>query len=83
MKIKPTDRVVLLVVDIQNDFMPGGALPVKDGYDVVPVINRLASAFQQVVLTQDWHPPGHISFASAHSGKKPFESRARRPSFSA
>ena len=63
----------LLVVDVQNDFCPGGALAVPGGGEVVPVVNRLAERFRHVLLTQDWHPPGHGSFASAHPGKKPFE----------
>jgi len=64
---------ILLVVDIQNDFCPGGKLAVPHGDEVVPSINRLASRFRRVVLTQDWHPPGHRSFASSHPGKRPFE----------
>ena len=64
---------VLLVVDIQNDFCPGGALAVPGGHDVVPLINRLATRFRHVVLTQDWHPPGHESFASSHPGRAPYE----------
>ena len=63
----------LIVVDAQNDFMPGGALAVPRGDEVVPVINRLAARFDNVVLTQDWHPRGHASFASSHPGRKPFE----------
>jgi nicotinamidase/pyrazinamidase len=63
----------LIVVDVQNDFCPGGALAVPRGDEVVPVINRLAARFDNVVLTQDWHPRGHASFASSHPGKKPFE----------
>ena len=63
----------LIVVDVQNDFMPGGALAVPRGDEVVPVINRLAARFDNIVLTQDWHPLGHASFASSHPGKKPFE----------
>jgi nicotinamidase/pyrazinamidase len=63
----------LVVVDVQNDFMPGGALAVAKGDEVVPVINALLPRFENVVLTQDWHPRGHASFASAHPGKKPFE----------
>jgi len=63
----------LMVVDVQNDFMPGGALAVPRGNEVVPLINRMASRFQHVILTQDWHPRGHASFASSHQGKKPFE----------
>lgn len=64
---------ILIVVDVQNDFCPGGALAVPGGDAVVPVVNRLARAFRHVVLTQDWHPPGHLSFASEHPGKAPFE----------
>jgi nicotinamidase/pyrazinamidase len=67
------DRDVLLVVDIQNDFCPQGRLAVPRGDEVVALVNRLASRFKHVVLTQDWHPPGHLSFASAHSGRKPYE----------
>ena len=63
----------LVVVDVQYDFMPGGALAVANGDEVVPVINALLPRFENVVLTQDWHPRGHASFASAHAGKKPFE----------
>jgi len=64
---------VLLVVDVQNDFCPGGALAVTDGDAVVPLANRLGRTFSHVLLTQDWHPPGHQSFASAHPGRRPFE----------
>ncbi|MBM3536833.1 MAG: bifunctional nicotinamidase/pyrazinamidase [Alphaproteobacteria bacterium] len=64
---------ILVVVDVQNDFCPGGSLAVPEGDRVVPVINRLAGQFAHVVLTQDWHTPGHLSFASAHAGRKPFE----------
>ncbi|MCA6097738.1 bifunctional nicotinamidase/pyrazinamidase [Bradyrhizobium australafricanum] len=71
--IKPDDGSALLVIDVQNCFLPGGSLAVKDGEQVVPVINRIAKSFANVVMTQDWHTPGHISFASTHSGKKPFE----------
>jgi len=67
------DRDVLLVVDIQNDFCPGGGLAVPRGDEVVPLVNRLARTFAHVVLTQDWHPPGHLSFASSHAGRKPYE----------
>ena len=63
----------LVVVDVQNDFIPGGALAVPQGDEVVPEINRLAARFDDVILTQDWHPRGHASFASSHPGKKPFE----------
>ncbi|MGD8281120.1 MAG: bifunctional nicotinamidase/pyrazinamidase [Gemmatimonadota bacterium] len=66
-------RDVLLVVDVQNDFCPGGALAVPRGDEVVPVINGLAERFEHVVLTQDWHPPGHESFASSHPGHEPME----------
>jgi nicotinamidase/pyrazinamidase len=68
-----SNREVLLVVDVQNDFCPGGALAVPGGDEIVPRINRLARDFAHVVLTQDWHPAGHSSFASAHPGKPPFE----------
>jgi nicotinamidase/pyrazinamidase len=71
--IRIDDASALLVIDVQNCFLPGGSLAVKDGDQVVPVINRLAKGFANVVLTQDWHTAGHVSFASAHSGKKPFE----------
>ena len=71
--IKPGPKAALIVVDVQNCFVDGGTLPVKGGADVVPVINKLAPAFQNIVVTQDWHTPGHASFASAHTGKKPFE----------
>ena len=64
---------VLLVVDVQNDFCPEGRLAVPRGHEVVPLINRLATQFKHVVLTQDWHPAGHLSFASAHPGRKPYE----------
>jgi nicotinamidase/pyrazinamidase len=71
--IKIDDASALLVIDVQNCFLPGGSLAVKDGDQVVPVINKLAKGFTNVVMTQDWHTVGHVSFASAHSGKKPFE----------
>jgi nicotinamidase/pyrazinamidase len=64
---------VLLVVDIQNDFCPGGTLAVPHADEVVVPINHLAEKFDHVVLTQDWHPPGHLSFASSHPGRRPFE----------
>jgi nicotinamidase/pyrazinamidase len=67
------DDSVLIVVDVQNDFCPGGALAVPCGDEVVPIVNRLAAKFRHVVLTQDWHPSGHSSFASSHPGKQPFE----------
>ena len=71
MQVHPAD--VLLVVDVQNDFCPGGALAVPDGDAVIPVIHRVALRFDHVIFTQDWHPPGHHSFACAHAGKHPFE----------
>jgi nicotinamidase/pyrazinamidase len=64
---------VLLVIDVQNDFCPGGRLAVPRGDEVVPLVNRLARQFDHVVLTQDWHPSGHSSFASSHPAKQPFE----------
>jgi nicotinamidase/pyrazinamidase len=67
---------LLLVIDVQNDFCPAGALAVGEGDAVVPIINRLAERFDHVVLTQDWHPSGHSSFASSHPGSSPFESIA-------
>ncbi len=70
--IKPEQRDVLLVIDVQNDFCPGGALEVPRGQEVVPVINDLVTRFDHVVLTQDWHPRGHSSFASVHPGRDPF-----------
>ncbi|MCU4120528.1 bifunctional nicotinamidase/pyrazinamidase [Variovorax sp. N23] len=70
---KPAANAALIVVDVQNCFIEGGTLPVKGGAEVVPVINKLAGAFQNVVVTQDWHTPGHASFATAYPGKKPFE----------
>jgi nicotinamidase/pyrazinamidase len=70
------DNDVLIVVDVQNDFCPRGALAVPRGDEVVPVVNGLATRFRNVVLTQDWHPRGHLSFASSHPGKKPFETIA-------
>jgi nicotinamidase/pyrazinamidase len=68
-----TPRDVLLVVDVQSDFCPGGRLPVPHGDELVAPINRLASRFEHVILTQDWHPPRHSSFASSHPGRRPFE----------
>ena len=69
--LQPTDT--LLVIDVQNDFMPGGALAIRDGDAIVPLINTLAKKFDHVILTQDWHPAQHISSATTHSNKKPFE----------
>jgi len=68
-----TEKDVLVIVDVQNDFCSGGALAVPGGEEVVPVINRLAARFRHVVLTQDWHPAGHRSFASEHPGHEPLE----------
>jgi nicotinamidase/pyrazinamidase len=72
MEITPQDALV--VIDVQNDFCPGGALPVPHGNRVIAPIHRVARRFDHVVLTQDWHPPGHLSFATRHPGRKPFES---------
>ncbi len=66
-------RDILLVVDVQNDFMPAGALAVARGDEIVPLVNQLARRFSHVVLTQDWHPPSHVSFAANHAGRQPFE----------
>jgi nicotinamidase/pyrazinamidase len=68
-----TSQDVLLVIDLQNDFCPGGALPVANGDAVIDPIHRVATKFEHIVLTQDWHTARHSSFASAHAGKKPFE----------
>jgi nicotinamidase/pyrazinamidase len=73
MHVQPDDNDLLLIIDVQNDFCPGGALAVPDGDAVVPVINRLAERFDHVVLTQDWHPVGHSSFATSHPGSAAFE----------
>ena len=72
-KIAPGKTAALVVVDVQNCFLPGGSLAVKDGEQVIPIINRIAKAFDNIIMTQDWHTPGHISFASTHPGKKPFD----------
>ena len=64
---------VLIVSDVQNDFCPGGALAVADGEAVIETIHRIAPLFEHIVLTQDWHPTGHSSFATSHAGKRPFE----------
>jgi nicotinamidase/pyrazinamidase len=68
----------LVVVDVQNDFLPGGALAVAHGDEIVPLVNEIAERFAVVVLTQDWHPAGHASFASSHPGKRPFQ-KVRMP----
>lgn len=72
MRIEPND--VLLVIDVQNDFCPGGALAVAGGDEVIAPIHAVAQRFEHIVLTQDWHPADHASFAAAHAGKQPFES---------
>lgn len=69
----PSPTTALIVVDVQNDFCPGGALAVGGGHAIVPVINALVPRYEQVVVTQDWHPKGHASFASAHHGREPFD----------
>jgi nicotinamidase/pyrazinamidase len=71
--MKRGDQEVLIIVDVQNDFCPGGALAVPHGDEIVPAVNRMAAEFAHVILTQDWHPGGHSSFASSHPGKQPFE----------
>jgi nicotinamidase/pyrazinamidase len=76
MTYKIGDADVLLVVDVQNDFCPGGTLAVPRGDEVVDLVNRLGVRFQHVVLTQDWHPSGHRSFASANPGRQPYETVA-------
>jgi nicotinamidase/pyrazinamidase len=63
----------LIIVDVQRDFLPGGALPVPEGDAVIPVLNRIQARYPLVALTQDWHPPDHLSFASQHPGRKPLE----------
>jgi nicotinamidase/pyrazinamidase len=63
----------LLIVDIQNDFCPGGQLAVPDGNKIIPTVNHLSARFERVIFTQDWHPLGHHSFASTHNGKEPFD----------
>lgn len=69
--MRNTPNEALLVIDVQRDFMPGGSLAVPDGDAVIPIINRLGERFSEIILTQDWHPAGHISFGSTH-GKQPF-----------
>src|SRR5262245_34046754 len=73
MTVQVGDSDVLLVVDVQNDFCPGGDLAVPNGDEVVSAINALAKRFRHVVLTQDWHPAGHQSFASSHPNRKPYD----------
>lgn len=74
MRLLPHD--ILLVVDVQRDFLPGGALAVPEGHDVIAPINRLGALFGHVLLTQDWHPAGHVSFAASHAGRAPFDTVA-------
>lgn len=71
MQITPQDA--LIIVDVQNDFCPGGALAVPGGDQVIGAIHKISSRFEHVILTQDWHPAGHTSFASSHPGRKPYE----------
>jgi nicotinamidase/pyrazinamidase len=72
-RISPGDADILLVVDVQNDFCSGGALAVPGGDEIIPIINKIAGHFTHVLLTQDWHPLGHHSFASVHPGRRPYE----------
>lgn len=71
--ITRASTTALLVIDVQNDFIPGGQLAVPEGDEIVPLINQLGRSFRQVILAQDWHPAGHASFASSHPGKQPFD----------
>jgi len=73
LKLQTNPHDLLIVIDVQNDFCPGGALAVADGDAVIPVIHRIAPLFEHIILTQDWHTPDHQSFASAHPGRRPFE----------
>ena len=73
MPLKVDNRAVLVVIDVQYSFLPGGSLAVANGDEVIAPINRLGKLFQNVVLTQDWHPAGHVSFASSHAHKKPLD----------
>jgi nicotinamidase/pyrazinamidase len=77
MQLRPTDA--LLVIDMQLDFLPGGALAVTGGNAILPGIHALAARFDHVILTQDWHPGNHISFASSHPGKRPFTDTIEAP----
>lgn len=67
-------EAALIIIDIQNDFCPGGSLAVTEGDTIIPIVNEIAPQFRRVVATRDWHPAGHISFASSHAGHEPFES---------
>lgn len=71
--IIPGDADVLIVVDVQNDFCTGGALAITEGEQTAPLTSRLSRCFRHVVLSQDWHPPGHLSFASGHPGRRPYD----------
>lgn len=71
--IRPDHASALIIIDVQNSFLPGGSLAVNDGHQVVPVINSIARSFANVVLTQDWHTADHVSFAASHSDKQPFD----------
>lgn len=73
LQIDDYSQSALLIIDVQNDFCPGGSLEVKDGHRIVPVINRIMNIFGKVAATQDWHPQNHVSFASNHPGKNPFD----------
>jgi len=73
MLMNGSENSVLLVVDVQQDFCPGGSLPVPEGDAIIPLVNRLAARFRRVVATQDWHPRNHVSFASNHPGARPFD----------
>lgn len=77
LELRPTDA--LLVIDMQNDFLPGGPLAVREGDTILPGINVLSQQFDHVILTQDWHPGGHISFAASHTGKQPFTDTVEAP----
>lgn len=70
--MRASNDSALIVIDVQNDFCPGGALAVPGGDEILPLVNRLIGAFEHVILTQDWHPAGHSSFASSHAGQSPF-----------
>jgi nicotinamidase/pyrazinamidase len=72
-KLTPGPRDVFIVIDVQNCFVPGGSLAVAHGDEIVPLVNRIAKGFRHVIVTQDWHTPHHVSFASSHAGKKPFD----------
>ena len=73
MPINPPDDAALIVIDVQYSFLPQGSLAVPNGDEVIAVVNGIARTFRNVILTQDWHPPGHVSFASSHPGRKPFD----------